>query len=251
MSDKLSTELLQGIGLSEAESVTYLAMLQADSVSIRKVAEKTGINRGTTHDILKKLLAKGLVSSRTTGTREYYSAESPEKIFEIIKDQRKDLLRAQRLADSVVPELMTKKAQPKGRPLVRYYEDDEGVAAILRDVLQTCRQLDNPEYCVYSSRSLRHYIYRKFPNFTDRRIAEGIFVRVLAVGQGGDPAVDAERKWLPNTDHELSSSYTIIYGNKLAQISISDDFTPYGVVIEDEGVAEMQRILFERLWSTA
>lgn len=249
-SDKFTHELLHMIGLTEQESATYLAMLQTDSASIRKISDKTGINRGTTYEILKRLLLKGLVSTRTVGVREYYVAESPEKIFDIIKDQRKELLTAQRLADSVIPELMSKKARPKGRPLVKYYEDDEGVATILRDVLQTCRVLDTPEYYVYSSRSLRHYIYRKFPNFTEQRIAEGICVKVIAVGQGGDPAVNAERKWLPDSDSDLTSSYTIIYGNKLAHISISNDFTPYGVVVEDEGVSEMQRMLFSRLWAT-
>jgi HTH-type transcriptional regulator, sugar sensing transcriptional regulator len=248
--DKFTQDLLHQIGLTDTESLTYLALLEMESVSIRKVADKTGINRGTTHDILKKLLVKGLVSSRTAGMREYYSAESPEKIFDIIRDQRKDLLRAQRLADSVVPSLMTQKARPKGRPLVRYYEDDEGVATVLRDVLQTCRGLEYPEYYVYSSRSLRQYIYRKFPNFTEKRIAEGIYVKVIAVGQGGDTAVDSERKWLPDSDNQPSSSYTIIYGNKLAHISISSDYTPYGVVVEDEGVATMQRMLFVRLWQT-
>lgn len=250
MSSDKSQQVLCGIGLSEAEATTYLVLLDMEIVSIRKIAEKTGINRGTTHDIIKRLVARGLVGARTIGAREYYSAESPEKILDLIRDQRKDLLETQKIAEQVVPALLSKTARPQGKPLVRFFEDDDGVAAILRDVLQTCRRLDNPEYYVYSSRKLRQYVYRKFPNFTERRVREGIFVKVIAVGEGGDPAPEAERKWIDNTDHERSSSYTLIYGNKMAQISISSDFTPYGVVIEDDGVAEMQRMLFERLWET-
>jgi hypothetical protein len=133
---------------------------------------------------------------------------------------------------------------------VKYYEDDEGVVAILRDVLHACGQMDTPLYYAYSSKPMRQYLYRKFPQFTERRIREGIAVKVIAVGDGGEPAQISERKWLPEPDESLISSYTLIYGNKVAHISISNDFTPYGVVIEDTGTANMQRLLFDRLWQT-
>lgn len=240
--------LLQKLDVSEQESAVYLALLELEAVSIRKAADRTGINRGTTYDIIKRLVAKGLVSVHTRGKREYYSAESPEVIYDLIRDKRKELLQAQHEAQQIIPSLLAQSARPKGRPLVRYYEDDEGVVAILRDVLQTCRRLDTPEYYVYSSRPLRQYIYRKFPQFTDRRIAEGIRVKVVAIGEGGDPAAESERKWLEES-HSNISSYSLIYGTKVAHISISSDFTPYGVVIEDSGMSQMQRLLFEQLWN--
>lgn len=242
--------LLLDIGFSEADAETYWALLNLETVSVRKVAEKSGINRGTTYEAIKRLVAAGLATARKKGEREYFSAESPEKIYDLIRDKRKDLWQVQQQAQKVIPEVLARKARPKGRPLVKYYEDDEGVVAILRDVLQTCAQLDMPEYYVYSSRPIRQYIYRKFPQFTDRRIKEGITVRVIAVGEGGEVAERSERKWLPEPSGAGISSYTLIYGDKVAQISISNDFTPYGVVVEDAGTAAMQRLLFERLWQT-
>jgi len=241
--------LLQ-VGLSEYEAATYLALLELKAVSIRKVAEITGINRGTTYESMKNLVSVGLVSTRRSGQREYYTAESPEKIYDILRDKRKDLWRSQQISQKIVPALLAKGARPQGRPIVRYFEDDEGVVAILRDVLQTCPKLKTSEYYVYSSRPLRQYIYRKFPQFTKRRIDENIQVKVIAIGEGGDPADNSERKWLPEPDESHISSYTIIYGDKVAHISISKDFTPYGVVIEDAGTASMQGLLFNQLWQT-
>lgn len=190
------------------------------------------------------------MTARNVGAREYFTAESPEKINDLIRDKRKELLHIHQQAQTLIPELLARQARPEGKPLVKYYESDDGVVTILRDVLQTCGQMDKPQYHVYSSRPLRQYLYRKFPQFTERRIKEGIHVRVIAVGEGGDPASDSERKWLPDTDVHDISSYTLIYGNKVALVSISSDFTPYGVVIEDIGTASMQRLLFERLWDT-
>lgn len=240
-------KLLHQLDLSEREAQVYDALLDMESVSIRKVADKTGINRGSVYDALKSLVGFGLVHVRKSGEREYFSAESPEKILDILREKRKDLLRTQHLANELVPKLLAEKARPTGRPLVRYFEDDEGVVSILKDVLSTCARMDKPLYRVYSSKAIRSYIYRKFPKFTDRRIDEGIEVKVIAIGEGGDRMPSSERKWLPEETDKLSS-YTVIYDDKVAHISIAKDYTPYGVVIEDEGAANMQRQLFDQLW---
>lgn len=249
--DKITIgKIFNELDLSEAAAHTYIALLELDSISIRKISAHTGINRGTTYEILKVLLKHGLANVHTSGKREYYFAESPEKIFDLIREKRKELLQIQKMADDIVPKLRADSMRSDGRPIVKYFENDDGIVTILKDVLQTTSKLDNPEYYVYSSRPLRQYIYRKFPTFTDRRVDEGICVKVIAIGEGGDPAAVAERKWLTEPSEVHASSYTIIYGNKVAQISISTDLTPYGVVTEDAGAASMQRLLFDRLWQT-
>lgn len=241
-------ELLHELGFAETDAETYWTLLNLETVSIRRVAQQSGINRGTTYEAIKRLQSAGLVNARRSGQREYYSAESPERIYDLIRDRRKELWHAQQSAQRLIPELLAKKAMPQGRSLVRYYEDDEGVVSILRDVLRTCAKLDVPEYYAYSSRPMRQYLYRKFPEFTERRIREGITVKVIAVGEGGDPAAISERKWIQEPSEAGVSSYTLIYDSKIANISMSSDFAPYGVVVEDPGAAAMQKLLFERLW---
>jgi HTH-type transcriptional regulator, sugar sensing transcriptional regulator len=246
--DKKLIHLLNRLGISKAGALTYSALLQHETISIRKIALQTGINRGTTYELLKQLVIVGLVTVRRKGQREYYTAESPEKIYDLIHEKRHDLLETSKEAKTVVPLLLAARPQSEGRPVVRYYENDDGVVAILKDVLLTCSRLPKRQYCVYSSSRIRQYLYRKFPTFTERRIAEGIDVQVIAVGKGGEPTLESKRKWLPEIDGVDTSSYTLIYGNKVAIISISDNLTPYGVVIKDTGAASMQRLLFEQLW---
>jgi sugar-specific transcriptional regulator TrmB len=242
-------ELLSALGVSRNEALTYAGLLGMETISIRKIAAQTGINRGTTYEALKRLVTLGLVSVRTRGAREYYTAESPERIYDLIREKRRDLLDASTVAKAVVPKLLHKRSGSDGRPLVRYYEGDDGVMAILKDVLETCRLMKKPEYYCYSSKRLRQYLYREFPQFTERRVANGINVKVIAIGEGGEMAAGAERKWLmqsmPGVD---ASSYTLIYGGKVAIISISQDLTPYGVVIEEVATANMQRLVFGQLW---
>lgn len=242
--------LLRSLDISNNEAKTYIALLSIESVSIRKIAAFTGINRGTTYEALKRLMTLGLVSVKRQGKRECYTAESPEKIYDIIRNKRRDLMSASETAKKVIPSLIAAKIHNDDRPLVRYYEHDEGVAVILRDVLSTCAIMEKPEYYAYSSGPIRQFLYRKFPQFTERRIAADIHVKVIAVGEGGEIAEKSERRWLPNPPEGGISSYTLIYGTKQAVISITKSGTPYGVIIEDAGANVMQRLLFERLWHT-
>lgn len=247
--DKLLHDLLKTLGLKTSEIITYETLLQLNPASIRSIATYSGINRGSVYEALKRLVVLGLASVKQRGKRDYYTAESPEKIHDLIRDRRRDLLAASETAKTIIPHLLTKHAPPKGSPSVRYYEDDDGVVAVLKDVIQTCRKLKDRYYYSYSSKRIRQYLYRKFPQFTERRIAEGIKVLVIAADQGGQPAPYSERRWLSGEklDHDMSS-YVIIYGNKVALIAIASDFTPYAVVIEDSSAAAMQRLLFEQLW---
>jgi sugar-specific transcriptional regulator TrmB len=247
--DNRLISLLTSLDISENEAVTYNALLQMESTSIRKIAAYTGVNRGTTYDALKKLVAGGLVSVKNQGKREQYTAESPEKIFDIIREKRRDLLDATTSAKNIVPDLLARTTPSESGPLVRYYENGEGIAAILKDVLQTCRTLPVTEYYAYSS-PVRQYLYQEYPQFTERRIKEGIKVKVIAVGEGGEEAEMSERRWLPHPPKVNVTSYTIIYGPKVAVISMSDDLTLYGVIIEDAGATALQRLAFEHIWDT-
>lgn len=241
---------MAGLGLNKNEAKVYLTLLRSAPTSIRQAAANSGVNRGTTYEAVKKLVAVGLVSYKITGSRTKYSAENPEKLQQMIKDRQNELANLETEAGKLMPRLMAFSDRAADAPTVRFYEDDEGIANILRDVLVTAVSLEKKEYYVYSSRALRQYLYRQFPSFTKRRIREKIFVKVIAIGTGGDPAAMSDRKFIAESDKEISSSYNIIYGNKVAMISVSKGLTPYGVVIEESGVAAMQRLLFARLWDS-
>jgi sugar-specific transcriptional regulator TrmB len=53
--------LLLGLGLTQKEAETYLAILQHGSLSHTEVAKLTGVNRTTTYNTTKNLIEKGLI----------------------------------------------------------------------------------------------------------------------------------------------------------------------------------------------
>ena len=71
--------------------------------------------------------------------------------------------------------------------------------------------------------------------------------RVIAVGEGGDDAELAERKWLP-ADDSADASYIAIYPPKVAMITLADKNYPVVVIIDSAAIASTQQILFDTLW---
>lgn len=242
-------EGFEKLGLSTRDSRVYVALLKNGVSSIRTISDLTNINRGSTYESLKNLITAGLVNYQQKNVNKKYFAEDPSKIFELIKHRREELDELEKATERAVPQLNQLAAyMPYAN--IKFYEDHEGVAVILRDVLETVDKLKPKEYLAISSKPMRQYLYKKFPGFTRQRVAKDIFVRVIAIGAGGDDAAAAERKWLHTDSDVQPSSYTLIYGDKFAMISLNDSFNPYGIVIEDAGVAEMQRALFTQLWQT-
>jgi hypothetical protein len=137
--------------------------------------------------------------------------------------------------------------RPGERPVAKFFEGAHGIATILRDVLETADCARPREYLVYSSRDIRSSLYQAFPNFTAERIRRNIPVRVLSLGGGGgaDQTLAERRDVLGN---EGAPTYRIIYGAKTAFISMNRSGSIVGVIIEDSGIAQTERALFEVLW---
>lgn len=247
MIEKL-TNILKDLGLSDKETEIYSALLPMGSASIRTIAKKTNINRGTVYDILESLANKGFIFAEKKGLRRKFAIKSPEELLDSIEKRQKNLETQKKKIGEAMPELLSFYAKQGGRPSVEYFDDDTGIKKILDDVLTEVSSPSSAikEYYVYSSKSVRDYLYKLFPNFTKEKVRGGIKTKVIALGEGGDPKnlKLAERKWLL-TD---APAYIMIYGPKIALISVADDKKPFGVVINDEKIAKTQKIIFEELF---
>lgn len=229
----------------------YEALVASPQSSLRKLAADTGINRGSVYESIKtgRAGARGLYRGRQTTSlhgqqprcHHRAPAGTPGTGHRGASAGREDIIR----------QLPKPAAQTAGAAaFATFYEDHKGVAAILRDVLATCREQDVPAYRVISTKRVRQYMYHNFSNFTQRRIAEGISVRVIGIGTGMSQDELSERKELPATRGEAPNRYTLIYGNKTALITMSDTNVLSAIVIDNPGVTHMQKELFDHLWGT-
>lgn len=243
----LDTNILKSLGFSDKSAEIYMALLKLGPSSVRTLAEFCELNRGTTYDTLKWLQEQGVVNFHNKDTKQHFVAENPEKLQELVKKHQEELLRVDRQLEKAVPELQALYARGGERPVARYYAARD-LKEILEDVLETCEESEEKLYRIYSTAGIREYVYRDFPTFSDVRIAKAIPVRVIAIGEGGELRGLDERKWL--NVKSGTPTYIIMYPGKTAYISLNAQKEPVGVVIENDGVYETQKTVFDSLWKT-
>lgn len=239
------------IGLTKRDMRVYEALYKTPHASLRALAEVTGINRGTVHESVKAMTKLGLVSFIETGKQRRYIAQDPMVIMALVKEQQQALHDAESQTQSYIASLQQAAKTLPQESFASFFEGDDGVATILRDVLSTTRELEHKEYSVISSKYVREYLYRNFPSFTRQRIRQRIFVRVIAIGEGGTTDEQSNRKWLPpSEDTAAPNCYTLIYGEKTAFISLDAQNVPIGIVIHNAGMTALQRLNFEAIWAS-
>src|SRR3989338_1465204 len=103
-------EILQELGLSEAEAKVYLTLLEVGSTLAGPVIKKTGLHRGTTYQILQRLKEKGLVSS-------------------VIKEKENALVQ-------ILPALKSKMQGSKDKQDVTVYSGSKGIHSVLDKMME-------------------------------------------------------------------------------------------------------------------
>lgn len=188
----------------------------------------------------------------TRGKRTMYRAKDPEILHEILAEKRHELQLADASVDDYVRSFSGQANDPSLFHFASFYEGDEGLAAILRDVLKTCRADNITEYAAISSPSVSMYLYNNFRHFTLERIKQKLCVKVLRQAQQSpltDQADFAEVRELSKLPHDDTRCYTLIYGPKVALITLDELNRSSGIIIDSVNFANIQRELFNRTWS--
>ena len=243
----MNIEILKKLGFSDKAAKIYLALLTLGPSSVRSLAEFCSLNRGTTYDTLKWLQDQGVVTFYKKDTKQQFVAEHPDTLKELITKRESELLRVKGELKKQITELTAIYDKGGERPVARYFLPNE-LHLILEDLLETCEQSDEKMYRIYSTEGVREYLYESFPTFSDARIEKGISVKVIAIGEGGTLRGLDERRWIHKKPD--APTYILMYSEKTAYISLNAKGEPIGVVIENQGVEQMQTLIFDQLWET-
>jgi len=239
--------ILKNFGLSEKEIAVYLALIELGPSSVRDIAAKSKVNRGTSYDILKSLINLGVVSYYNKESKQYFIAEPPEKLLSAIDQKKENLDEVRKNVEQSLPLIKTLFEKQGGKPAVKLYEGAKGIRQILEDVLSSGEK----EYYLYSFSTAedRKSIYADMPDFSKKRITKKISVKIISLGEGGQLAGLDERKQMPAQGEEIKSTHEIIYAGKVAHISLDDKDNPVGIIIQNEAIYQTQKLVFEFNWS--
>lgn len=238
-------EKLSKIGISETLYRLYVAAIELGEAPISDVAARAGLVRTTAYDALARLEEEGLVRIAKQGVKRIVIAEDPTVLLELLEARRQML-------GEVMPELRSLYNRAKGKPRIRYYEGGEGIKTALWDTLTVSGP--NPMlYGILSMDELREVPgLAEMDRFIAARAQKGIWLRVIRSREKDVgpiwPTSKADLRDLRFSPEDyLMSMTTFVYDSRVCLISSARE--NYGMVIESEEFATMQRQLFQSLWA--
>ncbi|MBI5622129.1 helix-turn-helix domain-containing protein [Candidatus Falkowbacteria bacterium] len=234
--------ILEDLGLTKSKADVYLAALAVGSGSAQEIANRAGLPRTTTHEILQTLVGMSLIGFVTKGRTRIYSAEPPEKLKILLKEKEARLEKA-------LPELSALFNTSGIRPRVRFYEGEDGIKTVFEDTLTVSNKLLRS---ILSMKDLYEMPGKDYVNaYTRRRIAAGIKLRVVR-SEGKEvekvwPASTRDSRDLHYAPDDMFFPMTVyIYDNKLGLISSKKE--NFGMIIESPDLYQTMKNMFEVMW---
>ncbi|HYD34493.1 MAG TPA: helix-turn-helix domain-containing protein [Vitreimonas sp.] len=250
------TQYLEQLGLTPLESQLYLALLESGPTTVLQLSNASKIKRATTHFNVENLIAKGLVSQISQGSRRQIIAEPPEKILLLLDKQKYHLKQLEHQFPEVLSTIHQELPQTKNtqRPVVRYYENLEGFKTATIFSLEHATD----EILFITNLLQWHNTYdSKYDReqYIAERLRRNIPLRALVVPQGEysdhyrslDKELLRETRYLP-VDSDLRTTI-FIYNNEVSIMLSNEPFT--SIVIESPEIYETFKALFNSLWQKA
>ncbi len=241
-------ELLENLGLSQAESAIYLAGLELGKSLPKHLAEKAKVNRSVLYKLLPNLLKQGLIAETILGKRRYLIAEDPENLLNKKQSEIDQL-------ETIIPELRLLLTTASNKPKIIFYEGMEGIKKLYFDNLKeqkpilefvSLKQI-HPEIEFHSS---NYYI--------PQRIKRKIPIKILVSGQARSNRIKLTTDTYALREVKLldENLYPIpldcyIYGDNLSFALYRKDSEPIGVIIRSKEITTTMRSLFNLIWEKA
>lgn len=248
-------QFLHEIGLNSAESTIYLKALELGSGTASTIAEAAGLNRITTYEALKRLSQKGFIKirvKRNSSVKHFFPAEYPE-IIEKLRDKEQALHATIERAETLKEELQSHFSLSRSKPVVFFYEGQEGIKTVLKNTLQ-----QKPEEILSfaSVESLGSGFDQQFlADYWNQRVVLGIPTRGIVPDTGTAVqqfSPERNKKELRRLRFISPDIYTFkneidVYGDSVSIISLAKG-TEHGVIIQSKEISDSMRALFETLW---
>ncbi len=238
---------LERFGLSDKEAKTYLAVLELGSASAQEIAHRAGLKRPTAYFAMEKLSQLGLMSTFQRGKKQYFAAESPERLISLITERKKKTQALEEEMREIVPDLNNLFHLAGEKPRVHFFEGKDGIKAIQNDILKS--KAKNIEEIYPKDEFVKLFSAEERKEYITKRKLKKIKIRAIyssteRIALAKDPFV--KTKHLASGKFPISADI-VIYGDKIAIATYKGKLM--GAIIESKEIAETLRLIFNLAWS--
>ena len=235
---------LARLGITGTLSKLYIAAIELGEATIADVAARAGLVRTTAYNALMRLEEEGLVILEERNGRRYVIAEDPRVLVDRL-DSRKQML------NEVMPQLRSFYNRIKGKPQIRFHEGEGGIRTALWDCLTVKGEPKVLRGILSMHELMETPGLDEMNRFIDERARRGIELKVI---RSQDREVDkiwsssqSQHRELRYAPPDVTLPMTMfVYDHRVCLISSRNE--NYGMIIESEEFATMQRALFDTTW---
>lgn len=122
------------LGLAESHAKAYLALLENGAMTPAGIAEEIGEERVNGYKIAKKLIEMGLARQQTDKNKMIISAESPEKIKQLLAMRLEKVKQSGKAVNQILPNLMGRYRLTSNTPGVTMLDGVDGIKLVFDEI---------------------------------------------------------------------------------------------------------------------
>lgn len=243
----MDTEILQGIGLTEAQAKTYLRLLEVGEIPPPELAKDLGETRTNMYSILEQLQAKSLAIRVDEGKKIRYRPAHPVNLESFVERRRNVILNWEYKLTSILPGMVKNYFATTEQPEVRFFQGREALERVYEDIIET-RQ----DFKLIMTPIEHDFMGEKFMNdFVKTRVKKKIWVEALTPNTPeANHRKDRDKKILLRRTFYNPEAFDVpveinIYGDKVAYLSFGNEV--FGTIIHSPQIAKGMAELFNMI----
>lgn len=231
-------DVCRRLGLPKGSAEVLRVLEHGQAMGMSSIVRAAHIHRPAAYRAVRALCAQGVLESRQRGKRAVYHSRGQKVLAALF-------------AKAV--HAVTKSAPPPPSTdtsfsSVRYLSGVSGITEVFADVLQHTKKGDT-FYRYTSERNLdevNSYLPKEYRAIRDRKKLERQVISNFLSGRQKRPRLERFVKFLEKgQEHFMQNTIQLIYGSRIAFIDISKKEC---VIIENESLAEFQKVIFKALY---
>ncbi len=261
MTNGFIVDKLKRAGLEEKEAIIYGYLVETGGAYPSAITEATKLNRSTVYKILGILSVRGLVGEIEKKKKLFYFPESPAKFLRSAKTKVSLAEDAYKRASDLMPELEGMFGAHEGKPRVTFYEGREQVISAYMTQATEEKKYELLAFA-NTDKLLEFMTPEGLGKFINMKEKNGITARGII------PDTKTARKFRETTHAGVKKSSIIkeryiphemfpfpgeiiVYGKNKVFFVKFDKRNPIAVIIENDTIHDMMRMIFELSWAQA
>lgn len=249
---KSVVQLLEKLGLSEAEGQLYTLLLRYPQSTVQELQTRSPLPRTMLYYVLNNLAQRGLVTAVREKKRTRYIVEDPERLYDVLDEQEHEFTQTSKAVRQMIPLLKSNFRLASQRPGVRLLEGLDGYQKALEEIL-----ISNPKQ-IDAYGGLPH---SKKPGieiretYEHKRLNRKILKRVLLGNSHQVQKQLLQMRYDDHTQYRFANEYLSacdvdmqLYSGKIFYTTFTDR-EPMTIVIEDQQLYTFQKMIFDFFWS--